>query len=236
MRLSDIFKDYKKIGIAVSGGADSAYLLSEASRSDAAVFAYVIRSVFQPEREIMRAVRVAEKCGVPLRIIDYDVLSVSGISENRCYRCKQGLLGLITACASNDGCEVVFDGTNASDDAGDRPGMKALAEAGVRSPLRECGITKDYIRAHVDPEFNVPSYSCLATRIRGEITLEKIRKVDEAETYLESMGFEDFRARFDGTTASLELTARDRPRFDTVRARLETIFDEVILSEVIRGH
>ena len=113
---------------------------------------------------------------------------------------------------SSDGYCLVIDGTNASDDAGDRPGMKALRELEVRSPLRECGLTKGDVRALCREAglfvWNKPSYACLATRIPAgtPITEEALRKVEQGEDLLASMGFRDFRIRLRGGAAVIQVT------------------------------
>ena len=121
-------------------------------------------------------------------------------------------MSAITEAAGADGYDVVCDGTNASDDIDDRPGFRALKEYGIRSPLRECGLTKDDIRkASRDaglPTWNKPAYACLATRIQtGErITEEKLRVTEKAEGALHEMGFRDFRVRMRGNDALVQIS------------------------------
>lgn len=149
-----------------------------------------------------------------MKILDLQVLSsreVRSNPANRCYYCKQGIFGAIWKAAKEDGFEVLLDGTNASDDAGDRPGMKALRELQVLSPLRECGLTKDEIRTLSKEAglftWNKPAYACLATRIPTgeEITQEKLQATEAAESYLFSLGFTDFRVRSSQGNARLQL-------------------------------
>ena len=144
-----------------------------------------------------------------MKILNVDVLSNKLVTDNpvnRCYYCKQGVFGTILEAAKNDGMTVILDGTNASDDAGDRPGMKALQEMKVLSPLRMCGYVKSEIRKQSKEAglfvYNKPSYACLATRIPTgtEIDEEKIKQVETAETFLFDLGFSDFRVKTDGTT------------------------------------
>ena len=117
----------------------------------------------------------------------------------------------LIASAVRDGFDTVIDGTNASDDAGDRPGMRALGELKVLSPLRMCGITKDQVREYSRQAglftWNKPAYACLATRIptRTAITRESLYKVENAEEALFKLGFTDFRIRIYGEAARLQL-------------------------------
>ena len=149
MTIEEFFQKNNKAAIAFSGGVDSAYLLYAAVASGADVSAYYVRTAFQPEWEYADAERIAKLLVAKFRCIDADVLSVPDIASNpanRCYYCKKLIMGMIASAAEADGYPLILDGTNASDDVSDRPGMKALAEFGIRSPLRECGLSKDEIR------------------------------------------------------------------------------------------
>ena len=146
MEIKEFFEKYPKVAIAFSGGVDSSYLLYAAKQYAKRFTAYYVKSVFQPEFEYRDAVRLAEELGADISVIEADVLSSEDVKrnpENRCYYCKQLIFSNIKKKALEDGYTVVLDGTNASDDVNDRPGMKALKELEVRSPLRECGLTKD---------------------------------------------------------------------------------------------
>ena len=204
MALEEFFSENKRIAVALSGGVDSAYLTWAAKHYGAEVRAYIVKTEFQPEFELRDALRFTEELGVEKRILSFSVLTdkkVAANPENRCYYCKRRIFSLIGAAAAEDGYELLCDGTNASDDAGDRPGMRALRELKVRSPLRECGLTKAEIRARSKEAglftWDKPSYACLATRIRtGEaITREKLEAAERSEAYLFSLGFTDFRVR-----------------------------------------
>ncbi|MBR3580074.1 MAG: ATP-dependent sacrificial sulfur transferase LarE, partial [Lachnospiraceae bacterium] len=127
--------------------------------------------------------------------------AVTDNPNNRCYYCKQQIFGQIITKAKEDGYRIILDGTNASDDADDRPGMKALKELNVLSPLRMCGLTKAEIREKSKEAglftWDKPAYACLATRIPTgeEITKEKLEKIEQAEDFLLKEGFTDFRVR-----------------------------------------
>lgn len=202
--LKAFFEECPEAALAFSGGTDSSYLLSAAIECGARVRAYYVRAQFQPEFEFEDAKKLAASLGADMRVIELDVLSDSRVAANppdRCYYCKQNIFGNILKAASEDGFSVVIDGTNASDDADDRPGMKALREMSVRSPLREAGITKAEVR-RLSKEaglftWNKPAYACLATRIpAGEpITARKLAMTEEAESFLFGLGFSDIRVR-----------------------------------------
>lgn len=204
MTLKEFFYHNKEAAIAFSGGVDSAYLLAMAKKYCLRVKAYYVKSEFQPSFEYEDALRLAEQIDVDLCVLQLSALveeKVRKNPENRCYYCKKNIFNGIVKAAWADGFSLVLDGTNASDDEGDRPGMKALKEMNVASPLRLCGLTKDEIRKKSRElglfTWNKPAYACLATRIPAgeEITKEKLKSVEEAESYLFSLGFEDFRVR-----------------------------------------
>ena len=149
MTLSDFFEQHPKAALGFSGGVDSAYLLYAAKKYGADVRAYFVKSQFQPAFELEDARRLARQLNADMRIISCDILSnetVAANPENRCYYCKQSIFGLLKQAAAEDGYTCIIDGTNASDQSGDRPGMRALSEMEVLSPLRLCGLTKAEIR------------------------------------------------------------------------------------------
>ena len=218
MNLSQFWKENPKAAIAFSGGVDSAYLLYSATQSGAKVKAYYAKTAFQPAFELADAKKLANQLGAEMEILSIDVLSVPHVAENpknRCYYCKTAIFSAISAAAKADGFDLLLDGTNASDEASDRPGMQALKELSVRSPLRECGLTKKEIR-RLSKEaglftYDKPAYACLATRIpTGDtITPEKLSRTEEAEGYLHSLGLRDFRVRTLGDTARIQVTESD---------------------------
>ena len=172
MTLQDFFKQNKNVALAFSGGVDSAYLLYAATAAGCDIHAYYVKSAFQPQFELEDAKSLALELGAKMTVLELDVLSDSVITDNpanRCYHCKKKIFGTILEAAKKDGYELLIDGNNASDDASDRPGMKAVQELNVHSPLRECGMTKEKIR-RLSKEaglitWNKPAYACLATRI-----------------------------------------------------------------------
>lgn len=204
MTLLEFFKENPKAALGFSGGVDSSYLLYAGVQAGADIHPYYIKTAFQPQFELDDAERLCAQLGVPLTVLELDVLKNEAVTTNppdRCYHCKTALFGALSAQALADGYTLLLDGTNASDDAGDRPGMRALKELHVCSPLRECGLTKAEIR-RLSREaglftWDKPAYACLATRIPSgdAITTEKLLATERAEAFLFSLGLTDFRVR-----------------------------------------
>lgn len=242
MELQEFFSQNPKLALGFSGGVDSAYLLYVAVNCKAQVQPYFVKTQFQPEFELADAKRLAAELGVELTVLEMDILAVPRVGENRpdrCYDCKRALFGRLREQALADGYTLLIDGTNASDDAGDRPGMRALGELSVRSPLRECGITKAEVR-RLSKEvglftWNKPAYACLATRVpTGEAIDEKIlHRVEAGENALFQMGFSDFRVRVYHGAARLQLPGEQMveavSRREEVRNVLAPWFDTVLL-------
>ena len=214
MTLQNFFQEHQKIALAFSGGADSAYLLYEGIRAGCDLHAYYVKSAFQPQFELDDARKLACELNAKLTILELDVLSDSQIIKNpvnRCYYCKRKIFEKITEAAFADGFELLIDGTNFSDDAADRPGMKALQELQIRSPLRECGITKEELRRRSKEAglftWDKPAYACLATRIPTgeEITSKKLQTTEFSEKVLSDLGFTDFRIRLSGNAARIQV-------------------------------
>ena len=220
MDLQQFFSIHPKIAIAFSGGVDSSFLFYVATQYAKEVHAYFVKGAFQPEFELEDAKKIAAYVGAPFTVLPADVLvddRVTANPVNRCYFCKQNVFSAILAAARADGFTEICDGTNASDDASDRPGMKALQEMNVLSPLRLCGLTKTMIRQQSKDAglftWNKPSYACLATRIPTgqKITAENLARTEKAEGYLFSLGFSDFRIRTVGDVAKLQLPSSQFP-------------------------
>lgn len=213
MDLKDFFIRNDKVALAFSGGVDSSYLLYAGIKYGADIMPYFIKTPFQPEFELDDAKALTSSLGIQMKVIDFDNLSIEGVVRNqvdRCYYCKKSLFSKIIDEARKDGYNLIIDGTNASDSYEDRPGMKAIQELGVISPLREAGLTKDIIR-DLSREAGIftadkPSYSCLATRVfTGErIDAGILNRIEESEDFLMKKGFKDFRVRVKDGDAKLE--------------------------------
>ena len=241
-KLQAWFAAHPRFVLAFSGGCDSAYLFYAATVCGADFAACYVKSAFQPEFELEDARRLAKELGREIDIIELDVLADEKVRANpkdRCYFCKQRIFSAICARARALGYDLVIDGTNASDDALDRPGMRALRELWVESPLRSCGVSKAEVRALSKQAglftWNKPAYACLATRIPAgtPIDAETLQKVERAEAALAELGFSDFRARIAGSGVRLELTESNMAHLMEHRAEvcaaLEKDFDGIAL-------
>ena len=246
MTLQEFFQQHPEAAVAFSGGVDSAWLLHQAVRYARRCTAYFVNTAFQPGFELEDAEQTARQVGAELRVLELDILSAPEVTANpsdRCYHCKKRLFTALARAAAEDGYHVLLDGTNASDDAGDRPGMRALRELAVESPLRLCGMTKAHVRAASKEAglftWDKPAYACLATRVpTGQaITREDLARVEGAEDALFALGFTDFRVRLLGGGARLQFPERQwaeaasrrrelldalRPWFSAVTLDLET--------------
>lgn len=245
--LKEFFTKNNQAALAFSGGVDSSYLLYAALKLGADVQPYYVKSAFQPAFEYEDACHLADSLGVKLKVIEVNILEerqVTANPQNRCYFCKNKIFNTIIQEAAKDGYQLILDGTNASDDAHDRPGMKALSELKVRSPLRECGLTKDIIRGLSKEAglftWNKPSYACLATRISTgeEITRDKLTTTERAEEYLFSLGFENFRIRLFKGLARIQLTEKQIPLFmqkrEEILKQLKTEYAGAVLDLEVR--
>jgi uncharacterized protein len=244
-RLADFFRQNPVVALGFSGGVDSSYLLYAGLKMGATVHAYFIKTAFQPAFELADAQRLAAEVGAQLIVIELDILSDKVIAvnpNNRCYYCKKAIFGTLRRQAAADGIPMLIDGSNASDDSSDRPGMKALSELKVRSPLRECGFTKSEVRHHSKVAglftWNKPAYACLATRIPAGQTIDpqQLTQIEGCENGLFRLGFCDFRVRVDGDRARLQLAKSDFPlladNYVAVMAVLGEFFDDAVLDLV----
>ncbi|HHX71619.1 MAG TPA: ATP-dependent sacrificial sulfur transferase LarE [Clostridiales bacterium] len=247
MELREFFEQHPKVAVAFSGGTDSAFLLYSARKYGSDVRAYFVKTQFQPDFELADARKLAEELGVPLTVITVDVFTNPDVIKNdklRCYHCKQANFSAILEHAKKDGYELLLDGTNASDDPSDRPGMRALAELGVRSPLRECGLDKDEIRRLSRKAglftSDKPSYSCLATRIPTDTAIDarSLQHVEASETALHNLGLSDLRVRKMGKTAKIQLPAEQMQRavemHSEIVKELSPYFESILLDLVPR--
>ena len=242
MTLEQFFQENPRCALGFSGGVDSAYLLYAGVRAGADIRPYFIKTAFQPAFELAAAKKLAAGLGAEVTVLELDALADPRVAANpadRCYFCKQNLFRTLKERAVADGYPVLLDGTNASDEAGDRPGMRALAELSVRSPLRDCGLTKDEIRTRSREAglftWDKPAYACLATRVpAGEaITAETLARVEGAEDALFRLGYTDFRVRVFHGAARLQLPRGQMERAvreaETIQAALKPYFTPILL-------
>ena len=209
--------------IAFSGGVDSTFLLAAAHQTlgDNALGVTVLSEV-HPEWEQREAVALAQRIGARHQTLAVEVLDTPAFRENppeRCYLCKRALFSKLRECAAEQGLRYVADGTNVDDEGDFRPGMRALKELEIRSPLKEVGLTKQEIRSYSKQlgltTWDSPSFACLASRFPygTRITRERLRQVDQAEGLLREQGFRTFRVRYHGDLARIEVSEDDLARF-----------------------
>ena len=249
MTLREFFAANPSVALAFSGGTDSAYLLWAAVQAGAAVQPYFVRSAFQPRFELEDARRLCAQLGLSLRVLDCDVLAQPEIAANppdRCYYCKRALFTRLLDAAREEGYPLVMDGTNASDPEGDRPGMRALRELGVRSPLREAGLRKCDVR-RLSAQAGLftadkPSYACLATRIPSDTAIEPamLEMVERAEGLLAGLGYRNFRVRLRPWGALLQFDesqhADAEKNIENIRGLLGGLFHELRIDPAPRAN
>ncbi|MBR1423278.1 MAG: ATP-dependent sacrificial sulfur transferase LarE [Ruminococcus sp.] len=219
--LEEYFRALGSTAVAFSSGVDSAFLLMTAHEAlgDKAL-AVTASSASFPERELSEAKEFCEKNGIRQIIIEHDEMQIEGFKnnpKNRCYYCKNALFEKIKGVALENGIACVCEGSNKDDEGDYRPGLQAVAELGIKSPLRELGFTKAEIRelAHSMglPMWDKPSFACLASRVPygEEISEKKLSMIEKAEQKLFDLGFTQVRVRIHGDMARIEIIPEQFP-------------------------
>jgi uncharacterized protein len=211
-KLTAILSDSGAATIALSGGTDSSFLVSVASGiSGLRLMACTISTPYMFTSEVREAAELCERYGIRHREIRMEIPdTVKGNPPERCYLCKKEVIKAIRSAAMDEGITTIFDGTNADDVHDYRPGMKALEESGVRSPLLEAGLTKDEIRALAREAGlaanDKPSNACLLTRFPHDTAIipDELRRAEEAELILSKLGFGGSRIRVHGDLVRIE--------------------------------
>ena len=229
--LVDSVKELGTVAVAFSGGVDSTFLAHVAQEAlGEQAIAITVDSPYIPRWEIDEAIELAKKIGIKHEIVRVDSVDKSIINNpaDRCYLCKKLVFKKILDTAKASGFNYVIDGSNFDDTKDYRPGMLALKELDIKSPLLVNEWTKDEIR-QASKAFNLdthdkPAYACLLTRIpyNTEITSEDLRKIEASEVYMMSIGFRAVRVRCHGDLARIEVARSDRKK----------LFDEKLLDEI----
>lgn len=211
--LLDNLKNYKKVAIAFSGGVDSSFLAYAAKQVlPDKLIAITVKSPYIPEREINEAVEFAKKYEIAHELIETDIIEdIKENPENRCYLCKKHFFTVLRKKAQNMGIKTIIEGSNADDPNDIRPGMKALKELNIASPLLACGFSKTDIRNISRklriPTWEKPAYACLLTRLPFGCKIQDtmLRRIENAEVFMAKKGYSGSRVRVHHDLARIEI-------------------------------
>ena len=243
-KLLSFLRGCPSLAVAFSGGVDSTFLLKCAhDELGDRVTAYTAKSCSFPERELTEARNFCNAHGIRHIVLESEELNIPGFRDNprnRCYLCKRELFEKIIASVRLNGIELIAEASNTDDNGDYRPGLTAVAELGVLSPLRQAGLCKDEIRQlsrrlGLDT-WNKQSFACLASRfVYGElIAPEKLRMIDKAEQLLLDLGFHQVRVRMHGQMARIEVLPEEIEKLTEAetRSRISAAFHELGFSFV----
>lgn len=229
-------KTYPAAALAFSGGVDSSFLLCAAALACPQVAALTVESEVDPQGQRQLAIENAQQAGMTPVFLPFYPLQLEAFHSNppdRCYHCKREIFRILQAYAHQHGFPVMLEGQNADDLHEVRPGIKAVREAGILSPLAQNGLTKPEIRTLAKALgfsfWNQPSAPCLATRIPhgAPVTREALQRVSAAENYLHSMGFKIARVRIHQDMARIEIESRQFQRLLKQHALIVDYFKEI---------
>jgi pyridinium-3,5-biscarboxylic acid mononucleotide sulfurtransferase len=206
-------RDFGNAVVAFSGGVDSTFVLATARIAlGNNLLAITVKTPYIPDWELEEAVEYCRLNKIRLRVIETGMFNeIKHNPENRCYICKKHLFSMLKTEATTEGFDHILDGTNADDSGVHRPGLTALKELGIRSPLMENSITKAEVRKFSAalglPTADKPSYACLLTRLpyNYEVKTEELLRIEKAEVYLASLGYSASRVRNHGNIARIEI-------------------------------
>ena len=243
-KLVTILKSFDSLAVAFSAGVDSSFLLKAAHDSlGDQCLAVTACAAFQPEKKRQEAEDFCEREGIRSIVFWADEETIPHFMENpqnRCYYCKHALFGEMQRIAAGQGIRNLAEGSNTDDLSDYRPGMQAIKELGILSPLREAGLSKEEIRGYSRqlglPSWDKPSMACLASRIPyGQtITKEKLRRIEKAEALLADLGLRQYRVRLHEDLARIEVMPSDFPKLilEENRVRILTEFQSLGFSYI----
>ena len=243
-KLQEILKECGRVAVAFSSGVDSSFLLQAAKETlGDNVLAVTAQSCWFPQREFDETEEFCQARGIRRCVVSFDGVELPAFANNppdRCYHCKKALFQRMISVAAEQGFPVIAEGSNTDDDSDYRPGHRAVKELGIRSPLREAGLSKGDIRELSRQmqlrTWSKPSFACLASRFPyGEsITREKLAMVEQAEDFLLAEGFTQMRVRIHESVngdlmGRIELLQEDIPRMleDELRRRVHARLEEL---------